>query len=278
MVEENVHIQGRGFEKKLSSARKRRALKNDLTGWLFSGWPFVGCILFSGIPFALSIFLSFTEIHYFDISEWEFVGFDNYKWVLFGEDVGGVRRYEFWHSLKQTLIYCISIPLNFVLSLGIAVLLTRHVKGTRFFRTILFIPHVCSSVGVSTMWKLIFDPTYGIVNSWIRALGGESIPFFTSPDWFMPILIFTTTWSAGAGSLMFQAALENINQGLIEAAELDGASSAKIFFHITLPSISPTIFYVITMNIIGGLQCMGEMQIITTVGVLRITKTDIPSR
>lgn len=261
--EEQQGVLQKRSKSKTEISRKRRELKRNVEGWLFSCWPFVGFMLFSGIPFVLSIFLSFTELHSFDILEWEFVGFDNYKWVLFGEQTEHGMRYEFWHSLKQTLYYCLSIPLNLVLSLGIAVLLTRHVKGTKFFRTVLFIPHVCSSVGVSMMWKFIFDPTYGVINSLIRSAGGQTIDFFGSPDWFMPIIILTSTWSAGAGSLLFQAALENVNQTLIEAAELDGGTPTKIFFKITLPSISPTLFYVLTMDIIGGLQCMGQMQIIT---------------
>lgn len=245
---------------------RRRRLKRDLHGWLFSCWPFVGFLLFSGVPFVISIVLSFGELHSFNLAEYEFVGWDNYKWVLFGEETDGVRRYEFWHAVRQTLYFCLSIPLNLVLSLGIALLLTRHVKGTKAFRTILFIPNVCSIVGVSMMWKFVFDPTYGIVNSWIRMCGGEAIRFFDDADWFMPIIILTTTWSAGAGSLLFQAALENVNQSLVEAAEIDGAGKAKILFHVILPAISPTIFYVVVMNTIGGLQCMGQMQIITNNG------------
>ena len=254
------------YKRKKPVDQRRKRLKQDLRGWLFSCWPFVGFLFFSGVPFVISLILSFGELHSFNLAEYEFVGFDNYKWVLFGEEVDGVRRYEFWHAVRQTLYFCISVPLNLVLSLGIALLLTRHVKGTKLFRTIFFIPNVCSIVAVSMMWKFVFDPTYGVVNSWIQMFGGNPIDFFNEPDWFMPNIILTTTWSAGAGSLLFQAALENVNQSLIEAAELDGAGKAKILFHVILPAISPTIFYVVVMNTIGGLQCMGQMQVITNNG------------
>lgn len=243
-----------------TAARIRKRRRRDILGWAFSVWPFVGFCLFSAIPFAFSIVLSMAELHTFDITEFKFVGFDNYVW-LFTDP-----KLEFWFSVRQTLYYCLSLPIGIVLGLGTAVLLTRHVKLTKLFRTILFIPNVCSVVGVSMMWKFVFDQNYGVVNSIIRSCGGEPIGFLTDPGWFMPIIIFTTTWSAGAGSILFQAALENVNRSLIEAAEIDGASKNKIFFKVTLPAISPTTFYVLTMNTIGALQVMGNIQIIANNG------------
>lgn len=246
----------------LTSKMKRR-IKRDITGWLFSMWPFVGYCLFGLIPFVLSLVLSFSDLHSFDIAELEFAGFDNFKW-LFTDPKG-----EFWFSLRQTLIYFISLPIGLFLGLGTAVLLSRHVKGTKLFRTILFIPNVCSIVGVSMMWKLIFNQTYGVLNSILNAFGTDpanNIDWLGNPTWFMPCVIFTTTWTAGSGSLMFQAALEQVNQTLIEAAEIDGASRNKIFFSITLPMISPTTFYVLVMNTISSLQAFANIQILASGG------------
>ena len=188
------------------------------------------------------------------------MGFANYKWIF--TDPKG----EFWFSLRQTLYYCLSLPIGIVLGMGTAVLLTRHVKLTKLFRPILFIPNVCSVVGVSMMWKLVFNEQYGVINTIIAACGGKHINFLGDEHWFMPIIIFTTTWGAGAGSILFQAALEQVNRSLIEAAEIDGASSTKIFFNVTLPAISPTTFYVLTMNTIGALQAMANIQILANDG------------
>lgn len=243
-----------------TAAKKRKRVKQNVMGWLFSMWPFVGYCLFGLIPFALSIVLSMAELHNFDITEFTFVGFANYKWIF--TDPKG----EFWFSLRQTLYYCLSLPIGIVLGMGTAVLLTRHVKLTKLFRTILFIPNVCSVVGVSMMWKLVFNEQYGVINTIIAACGGKHINFLGDEHWFMPIIIFTTTWGAGAGSILFQAALEQVNRSLIEAAEIDGASSTKIFFNVTLPAISPTTFYVLTMNTIGALQAMANIQVLANDG------------
>lgn len=244
-----------------TAAKKRKRMKRNVVGWLFSLWPFIGYCIFGMIPFILSIILSMAELHNFDISEFEFIGFDNYKWIFTDE------KGEFWFSMRQTLYYCLSLPIGIVLGLGTAVLLTRHVKLTKLFRTILFIPNVCSVVGVSMMWKLVFHRQYGVVNALLAAFGKETpIDFLGDPNWFMPVVIFTTTWGAGAGSILFQAALEQVNRSLIEAAEIDGASKNRIFFRITMPAISPTTFYVVTMNTIGALQAMANIQILASDG------------
>ncbi len=241
-----------------TAAKKRRLAKNNIKGWLFSMWPFVGYCIFSIIPFVLSVYLSMTQLNVFDITQAEWIGLDNYKWIFTDE------KYEFWWAILQTLYYCISLPIGIVLGLGTSVMLTRKVKCTKLFRTILFIPNVCSSVGVTMMWTLVFAPLDegGIANTLLNVFGyNESVQFFKRADTFMPTVIFTTTWSAGAGSLLFQAALEQVNRSLIEAAQIDGASKLRIFFRITLPAISPTTFYVLTMNTIGALQVMGNVQL-----------------
>ncbi len=247
-----------------TQAAKRRRMKNNVKGWLFSVWPFIGWCIFSGLPFIVSIFISFMDLHdhaLLDIDLKNIWTIENYKWIFSFEDL------SFWFSIRQTLYYCISLPVGIVLGLGTSVLLTRGVKLTRLFRTILFIPNVCSVVAVSTMWRLFFQANdRGVLNAILVAIlgkdGFEPINFLGDPYLFMPTVIFTTTWSAGSGSIMFQAALEQVNKSLIEAAEIDGASKSRIFFKITLPAISPTTFYVLTMNTIGALQAMANIQII----------------
>lgn len=250
---------------KASAAKRRRRWKRNIQGWLFSIWPFVGYLLFFGVPFVFSIVLSMSELHGFDITEFTFVGLENYKWIF--TDPQG----RFWFSVRQTLIYALSLPISIVLGLTTAVLLTRHVKLTRLFRTILFIPNVCSVVGVSMMWRLVFNGNYGVLNTIITAFVGEGnwtpIDWLNSPFWFMPAVILTTTWGAGAGSILFQAALEQVDKTLIEAAKIDGASRRKIFFSVTLPAISPTTFYVLVMNSIGVFQAFANIQVLTNSGI-----------
>ena len=244
---------------KPSAAMRKRHLINNAKGWLFSVWPLVGYLLFFGVPFVTSIFLSMTELHSFDISQYEFVGLENYKWI-FTEPKG-----MFWFSLRQTFYYMISLPIGIVIGLFTAVLLHRNVKGTRLFRTIMFIPSVCSVVGVSMMWKMVLSRN-GFINVILATIVGpenwEVIDWLKDPNWFMPAVIFTTTWSAGSGCLLFQSALANVNTSMLEAAEIDGANRTKIFFSITLPAISPTTFYVLIMNMIGAFQSFANIQVL----------------
>lgn len=242
-------------QEKASKAKKIKSLKRDLVGWGFSLWPLYTYAIFSMVPFALSIYLSLTDLHVWDISMAKFIGFDNYVWLLTSADS------KFFWSLGRTLYYCLSLPIGIFLGLFSSILLTGRIKCRKLFRTILYIPNVCSSVGVTMMWQLIFDPNVGLVNSVISSCGGARIDFFESSTWFMPIVIFTTTWGAGAGSILFQAALEQVNGSLVEAAKVDGANGAQVLFNITLPAISPTTFYVLVTNLIGCLQAMGAIQL-----------------
>lgn len=242
-------------QEKASKAKKIKRMKRDLMGWGFSLWPLYTYAIFAMVPFALSVYLSLTDLHEWDITQAKFIGFDNYVWLLTSADS------KFFWSLGRTLFYSLSLPIGIFLGLFSSILLTSRVKCKKLFRTILYIPNVCSSVGVTMMWQLIFDPNVGLVNSVINACGGQRIDFFMNFNWFMPIVIFTTTWGAGAGSILFQAALEQVNGSLVEAAKVDGANGRQVLFNITLPSITPTLFYVLVTDMIGTLQAMGAIQL-----------------
>ena len=243
----------------LARSAKRRNLRNNLKGWAFAVWPFVGFCLFSLIPFLFSFLLSFTELHTFDITEFVFVGIKNYSYLL--------THHEFWWSILQTFVYWLNVPLNIVIGLLLAVLLHQNIKGKKLIRIIYFIPSVCSVVCVGFMWRYIFHAGYGVLNDILMRLHfiDENVSWLTTGWLFMPVVIFTTTWGAGAGSILFQAALEQVNQSLIEAAELDGAGRGKVFFYVTLPSISPTLFYVAIMNTISALQAMVNIDLLTSI-------------
>lgn len=249
------------FKKERASRSKReKVVKETIKGWLFSVWPFAGYMLFSFVPFALSIYLSFCDLHVWNISNAVWVGFDNFIFLLFSS------KSQFWWSMLQTLYYFLSLPIGIFIGLGTAVLLTSRIKLKKMFRTFLFIPGVTAIVGETMMWKLVFHRDYGIVNSIIKIFGGTPISWFTTPEVFMPLCILTCTWGAGAGNLLFQAALTQVNGSLIEAAQIDGANKRQVFFHVTLPAISPTTFYVLTMNSISKLQAMGAIQLFSQAG------------
>lgn len=245
---------------KATRSKTEKLIKNDIKGWLFSCWPFVGYCIFALVPFALSLYLSMCDLHVFNLWSARWVGFDNYIYLLFSSES------QFWWSLFQTVYFCASLPIGIAMGIGSAMLLTSRIKMKRLFRTILYIPSVCSSVGVVMMWQIIFDTNHGLINSIITSLGGERVMWFTNPDLFMPLVILTSTWGAGNSSIMFQAAFTNINKSLVEAASIDGAGKWAIFKNVTLPAISPTTFYTLTMSIIAAFQAMGEVQLFSQAG------------
>lgn len=256
---------------KSTKAKKLKRLKANLTGWGFALWPLYTYAVFALVPFALSVYLSLTDLHIWNIEQAKFIGFDNYVWLLTNSE-----SWFFW-SLVRTLFYCLSLPISLFLGLFSSILLTSRVKLKKMFRSILYIPNVCSSVGVTMMWQIIFDANSGIINYIIVSCGGQRIDFFNSFDWFMPLVIFTTTWGAGAGSILFQAALEQVNGSLVEAAKVDGANSAQVLFNITLPAISPTTFYVLITSLIGSLQAMGSIQLFARNGYGPVNEEGLPS-
>lgn len=258
------------FEKS-TKAKKMKRLKANLTGWGFAMWPMYTYVVFSLVPFALSVYLSLTDLHVWDIGQAKFIGFDNYVWLLTSADS------NFFWSLFRTFYYSLSLPLSIFLGLFSSILLTSRVKCKKLFRSILYIPNVCSSVGVTMMWKLIFDGETGLVNTIVASCGGRKIDFFTQFYWFMPLVIFTTTWGAGAGSILFQSALEQVNGSLVEAAKVDGANGRQVLFNITLPAISPTTFYVFITSLIGSLQAMGSIQLFANNGYGPVNEKNQPA-
>ena len=128
---------------KSSRAKKIKRLKANLTGWGFALWPLYTYAIFALVPFALSIYLSLTDLHVWNIEQAKFIGFDNYVWLLTSSD-----SMFFW-SLYRTLYYCLSLPISLFLGLFSSILLTSRVKLKKMFRSILYIPNVCSSVGVT---------------------------------------------------------------------------------------------------------------------------------
>lgn len=235
-------------------AKKRKQLRTDLTGWSLAVWPLIGFIIFGLIPLLLSVVLSFTDLKSYRLSEATFIGWQNYK-ILFHDP-------NFFLAIKNTLFYCLSMPISLVLGLLIASLLNRPLKGKKLYRTIFFIPYVCSVVAVASMWKWMLNTDYGIVNQIIRFFGGEGIPWLTDPKWFRVSMLIILVWSnTGFNIILFQSALANIDKSYYEAADIEGANVLTKFFKLTLPAISPTSFYIVIMGLIGSLQVYTQMQV-----------------
>lgn len=219
------------------------------------GLPFLGFILFGLIPMVISLGLCFTDLHRYDFTAATWAGFRNFG-TVFSDPL-------FWRAILNTLYYLLIIPIEMILGLLIANVLVKDIKCKGFFRALYFVPYICSSVAVTLMFQWMFDTDSGIINSIFANMGIPKQGFFWDPGWFMPCMIIMGAWSGtGYYILLFQAALTNVNQSVLEAAELDGANAVQKFIHVTVPAISPTTFYLVVMGIIGGLQAFTPFQVI----------------
>lgn len=244
---------------KTKKTYNRMKQRENLDGTIMSSIPFVGYILFSLFPMGLSLVVSFTELHSYQLSSMKWIGLDNYLSILQSEML--------LTALKNSLYYCLSVPINMVTSLFIANLLTKKIKGVEFSRSILFLPTICSTVGVTLMWSWIYEPNFGFINTILSILGIDKIGFTTTKEWFMPAIIFMTLWRSGTNIVLMQSALANVDNSLKEAARVDGATERQVFWKITFPSITPTLFYQLVMNFIAAMQEMAIMQVLATNGV-----------
>lgn len=221
--------------------------KEALTGYLFIMPWLLGFLLFTAGPMLFSLFASFTN---YDItSQMRWVGFDNYRRLFFDDQF-------FWVSLGNTAFYAVfAVPLSIGVGLTIAVLLNQKIPGQRVFRTIFFLPKVLTGVAVLLLWLWVFNPDLGPINTFLRAIGIKYPPFwFGDPLWAKPALIIMSMWGAAGGYIIYLAGLQGIPKELYEAANLDGATPMQRFFRITVPMMSPTIYFKLITGISGALQ------------------------
>ncbi|HZG74906.1 MAG TPA: sugar ABC transporter permease [Paenibacillus sp.] len=182
----------------------------------------------------------------------EWIGFRNYQ-VMFDRDP------LFWISLKNTLYYvALMVPLTTIGSLLVAVLLNVKVPGMRIFRTIYYLPAVLSGIGVYMLWMMLLEPQSGLVNTVLGFVGIDGPNWLTDPEWTKNSLILMRLWAVGGGMLLYLAALQGVSDQLYEAAELDGAGHIRKFWHITVPMVTPVIFFDLVTSLIGGFQVFQE--------------------
>lgn len=240
----------------ITKHKKRRS--DELWGTIFAGIPVLAMIVFTYVPMGMAIVLSFMESEGGSISSATFLPinriFDNYVTVLSDK--------YFWGSLLNNLILMLELPVSIILSVLIAELLTKKVRGTKFFKVLLFVPYVCSVTATTFMWNWLLNSQYGLVNKIL----GASIDWFSPDNFIWSIMIMGLWATCGYRILLFTAALTNVNGTLKEAASIDGANKLQIFTHVTLPAITPTIFYVLVMGTIGVLQSFTRIQVLDPQG------------
>ena len=256
----------------LESRKKkiRKSNKEQIAGMLFASIPVIGFVLFGFIPLVFSLFMSFSDVPNFMIDSIQLYSIDN----LFQNYISIFQDEKFYKAIVNTLYAAISLPLSMILGLFLAVLLNQKLKGSKAFRTIFFIPYVCSIVALTLMWRTLLDKNYGVINDFLNLFGVEDIAWLTDPNFFMLGMIIMITWcNTGFNLILYSAALTNISPSYYEAAEMDGAGSFRKFFKITLPLLSPTTFYLFVVGLIGALQEFTRFQAINAVNSNLISPT-----
>lgn len=228
---------------KLGTTSKR----NDMFwGYLFIAPTLIGLLIFYIFPLFQTLFYSFTE--WGDFGSYSWTGVDNFKVLLEDPDI--------WKSFRNTLIYAFTmVPVSIALSIFVAVLLNQKIKGLTVYRTLYFLPVVTMPAAIGMIWKWLYNSDYGVINqalSWISISGPN---WLTDPNWVLIAIIVVGIWSViGTNMVILLSGLQGIPKSYYEAASLDGAGVMYQFFRITLPLLSPTIFFVAVISFISAFQ------------------------
>ncbi len=245
-----------------------KSLRENLVAYSFIAPNFIGFCIFTLVPMAIAIGLAFCD--WDGVHPVEFIGIQNFIDLM--DDA------TFKASFVNTIVYTIgTVPLTLVCSLGLAVLLNQKVKFRNFFRTVSFFPYVASLVAVAAVWNMIFSPSMGPVNQLLSALGvaQENLPRWAAGrDTAMLTVVLFSVWkNMGYYMVIYLAGLQGTNPDLNEAAELDGANKWQVFWHITLPQLRPTTFFVVIMLTINSFKVYDQMYMITQGGPGNATMT-----
>lgn len=206
----------------------------------------IGLTVFYFIPIVQSVYYSFTELGRFGGSS--FIGLDNFRRLFQDPTV--------WKALRNTLKYTIfTVPIGSFISIIIATLLNSKIKGEGIYRVIYFLPAVTMTSAIGMIWSWMYNSQYGIINQILAIFGINGPNWLTNPNWAMTSLIIVGVWaSLGQSIVLYLAALQGISKSFYEAAEIDGANSLGKFFNITLPLITPTMFFNVLTSLISSLQ------------------------
>lgn len=218
----------------------------------------IGFLVFTLIPVFATAFLSFTKWDL--LGEIQLVGFENYAKLLSSK--------RFGQAMANTLYYTVgTVPLSIFLALCLSVLMNRKIRGIYLYRTIYYLPVVSSGVAIALLWKFIYADNVGLLATVFRMLGLESPKWITSTRWSMTSIIIMSIWKGLGGTIvLLLAGLQGISPSYYEAARIDGANGCQQFFRITIPMITPTLFFQVIMSIIGSFQVFEQTAILTEGG------------
>jgi multiple sugar transport system permease protein len=237
-----------------SAPRLTVARREAIAGYLFIAPWLVGFLVLILGPIIASFYYSLTD--YQIVKPPTFIGLDNYQ-RMFEDDL-------VWQALKVTTIYvAVSTPLVLCLSFGVAVLMNQQVRGVGLWRTIFYLPNLIPIVATTMLWLWLFNPDFGLFNMLLRQVGVEGPLWLRSTDWALPSLILMSLWSVGGPMLVYLAGLQGIPTELYDAVAVDGGGSWARFWTITVPMMTPVIFYNLVLGMIAGFQVFAQPLIMT---------------
>ncbi len=240
----------------------RLARREALTFYILILPWVIGFLIFLAYPMLRSLYLSFTSYNLLSPPEW--VGLRNFQRIFSDPD--------FWQSLKVTTLYALgSVPGGTIIALALAMVLAQKLRGVNFWRTIFFLPSILSSIAVAVLWLFIFRPQDGLLNMALGLFGIKGPDWLLSEWWALPALILMSWWSVGGQIVIYLAGLKGIPEVLYEAAEIDGATGWAKFRYVTIPMLSPTIFFNVVLAIIGALQVFDVGWVMTRGGPNKAT-------
>jgi ABC-type sugar transport system permease subunit len=238
------------------SLSKRR--RDTILGYCFISPAILGLLLFVAYPMVTSLYHSFTKWNGLTPATW--VGLDNYKFLFTSDPT-------FWPSLRVTVLWVvISVPATLLAGLALAVVVNRSIKGVKIFRTIFYLPVVLPAVAVLTLWKYIYDPTYGLANQVLTFLHLPTSLWLGDAHVALPAILIVGVWSVGGTMMIFLAGLQAVPDEIQEAAKVDGAGAFRRFTRITLPMIGPIMMLQLMLALNGAFQTFNQVAILTKGG------------
>ena len=244
--------------------RSKLYWRDAFEGYVFIGPVVLGLLIWTTFPMIASFVISFTDYPILKSPSW--VGFNNYV-NMFSQPTLRVMK-----SLMVTMTYAsVAVPLTLIAALGAALLLNQKLSGMNFFRTTFYMPTIVPGLATAFVWGWLLNPNVGLVNSVLQRLGLPKGEWFTGTETALPTLIALSLWGIGPTMVVFLAGLQAIPESLYEAAKIDGASEPQQFWNITLPQLSPTIFFNLITGIIGAFQYFLTSFVLTQGGPLFAT-------
>ncbi len=236
----------------------RLARREAVEGYVWLLPWIVGFLAFTIGPLGASLYLGFTDWNGVESPQW--IGLENYTSLFTSDPL-------FWQSLKVTFLFAaMYLPLSLLIGFTLALIMNQSIAGIRIFRTLYYLPSVVSGVAVAVLWWFVFNRDYGVLNWLLGLFGIPPVDWLQSEFWALPALVIMELWRVGGSIIIYLAGLQGIPTELYDSALVDGAGWWRRLWYITIPMMSPTIFFNLVMGIIGTLQIFTQAYIITQGG------------